>query len=492
MRRACVAAAVLFCWAAGTPGWAQPVAVGGHPDIRLFFQAIDADGDVADVALEQIAARWRNGYAGIVWDLVRFMRPPRQPALRPPSLRGDPTNPGAGGRLEWTEPEHPSTRVWRRLMRFLERQTGQRFRGDIRRVHQWIWDQPYDPHPDYAYFKGQWYAQIDPRFAGFFPRRVFSTIRLDEIDWGGVDVNGIPPLEYPEHLSAGDADYLDDDDIVFGVAAGGETRAYPKRILAWHEMALDRLGGVELTIVYCTLCGTVIPYESVVEGEHIRFGTSGLLYRSNKLMFDHGTRSLWNTFEGIPVVGDLVGSGRRLTHRSVVTTTWGEWRRMHPETTVLSLDTGHERDYGEGVAYRAYFGTDDLMFDVPDRDDRLDNKDEVLVMLLEDERGERRPLAISADFLEDRRLHLEEHAGRRLLIVTSRAGANRVYDPGSTRFERLVGDLVVVDADGGRWQVTEEALVDAADPERRAPRVTAQRAFWFGWYSQFPDTRLVR
>ena len=162
--------------------------------------------------------------------------------------------------------------------------------------------------------------------------------------------NGIPPLEYPTHLAVADdaAGYLDDDHIVFGVAMNGETRAYPKRILAWHEMVLDTIGGVELTIVYCTLCGTVIPYESVVDGQHITFGTSGLLYRSNKLMFDHGTKSLWNTFEGVPVVGASVGSRIKLRHRSVVTTTWGEWRRTHPETTVLSLETGHQRDYSEG------------------------------------------------------------------------------------------------------------------------------------------------
>ncbi|MDE2904634.1 MAG: DUF3179 domain-containing (seleno)protein, partial [Acidobacteriota bacterium] len=102
------------------------------------------------------------------------------------------------------------------------------------------------------------------------------------------------------------------------------------------------------------------------------------------------------------------------------------------------------------------------------------------------------PLAVSADFLEDHRLHLEEHAGRRLLIVTSREGANRVYDAGSTAFERLAGDLLVIDAAGGRWQVTEDALIDTSDPARQAPRVAAQRAFWFGWYSQFPETRLVR
>ena len=175
-----------------------------------------------------------------------------------------------------------------------------------------------------------------------------SLIRLDEVVWGGVWVNGIPPLEYPAHLDAGEARYLSDDNIVCGIAVEEETRAYPERILAWYEMALDRLGGVELTIVYCTMCGTVIPFESVAHGRRYRFGTSGLLYRSNELMFDHETHSLWNTFEGVPVVGALAGSGLRLTPRAVVTTTWGEWRRQQPATNVLSLDTGHRRDFAQG------------------------------------------------------------------------------------------------------------------------------------------------
>ena len=257
-------------------------------------------------------------------------------------------------------------------------------------------------------------------------------------------------------------------------------------------MALDRLGGVELTIVYCTLCGTVIPYESVVDGRHITIGTSGFLYRSNKLMFDDETKSLWNTFEGVPVVGPLVGSGLRLRHRSVVTTTWEEWRRRHPETSVLSLETGHRRDYSEGAAYRDYFGTDRLMFQVPQVDDRLRNKDEVVVLLLADAAGARQPLAIAAGFLRDNRVYETEHAGRRLVVVTSAEGANRVYAAGADRFARLLDDGRVADVAGGVWRVTEDALVAAADPQRRLPRVAAQRAFWFGWYSQFPDTVLIR
>ena len=478
----------------GPPATGQPTpAPDAHPDIRLFFLSLSQDDDESEEALEAIAAQWRAGYAGILWDMLRFLVPPPRPSFGPgiaPAFGGDPTT-GPRAAPPIVEREHPSTKTWRRLMRFLEARSGERFRGDPLRAHQWIWDQPYDPHPDYALFKGLWYGEIDPRFTEFFPSGTPSTIRLDEIDWGGVPVNGIPPLEYLQTLAADEADYLDDDHVVFGVAAGGETRAYPKRILAWHEMALDRVGEVELTIVYCTLCGTVIPYESVTNGEHIKFGTSGLLYRSNKLMFDHETKSLWNTFEGVPVVGPRVGTGVRLTHRSVVTTTWGEWRRLHPDTTVLSLETGHERDYREGAAYRSYFSHDDLMFDVPELDDRLDNKDEVLVLLLEDETGQRQPLAIDVEFLEDHRVHMEEHVGRRLVVVTSREGANRVYDAGDLVFTRQASDTIVVDASGGQWQVTEDALVHAADATRRLARVAAQRAFWFGWYSQFPDTRLV-
>lgn len=170
--------------------------------------------------------------------------------------------------------------------------------------------------------------------------------------------------------------------MVFGLFVNGEARAYPKRILAWHELALDRLGGVDLAIVYCTLCGTVMPFESTVPGRAFHFGTSGLLYQSNKLMFDEETKSLWSTFEGKPIVGALAGSGVSLRARPVVTTTWKAWTTAHPDTTVLSRDTGYDRDYSEGAAYRDYFASDQLMFQISRTDRRLALKDEVLVMRL--------------------------------------------------------------------------------------------------------------
>ena len=390
--RAVVGASLVMCVAA--PGAAQQTTQSDHPDIGLFLQAGGPDADLAVEALQKISARWQDGYAPIIWDLASFSRPPRRGLLR-----------------------------FIQLVRFLEEHTGQRFGPDLEQWHAWIWAQPYEPHPDYAVFKGQWYSRIDPRVVEFFPRGVTSRIRLDEVEPSGVTVNGIPPLEYPEWLNAAEADYLSDDHIVFGIALNGEARAYPKRILARHEMALDRLGDIELTIVYCTLCGTVIPFESVVDGQHLTFGTSGLLYRSNKLMFDHETRSLWNTFEGVPVVGTLVGQGLRLTAHAVVTTTWGEWRRMHSATTVLSLNTGYVTDYSEGAAYRGYFATYALMFPVSKTDDRLKNKEEVLVMRLQDGTAVGRPLAITARFLARNRVFPLTVAGRSLVVVTSEHGA---------------------------------------------------------------------
>lgn len=458
MRAAVLCVALLLFAALPWSTRAQPAE---DPDIELFLSA--ASENRPGPALDQISERWRPGYAGMVWDLARLLRPPS-----------------------------PRMMSFVTLMQFLEQQTGQQFGQDLGQWNDWVWSQPYEPHPDYGYLKGQWYSQLDPRFADFFPRGVVADIRLDEIEWGGVAVNGIPPLEYPARLEAASASYLTDEDIVFGVALNGEARAYPKRILAWHEMALDRIGGIELTIVYCTLCGTVIPFESEHDGRHHTFGTSGLLYRSNKLMFDHETQSLWNTFEGAPVVGPLVGSGIRLTPRAVVTTTWGEWRTRHPDTTVLSLDTGHRRNYAEGAAYRAYFGTDALMFQVSQTDHRLKNKEEVVVMRFDDpETGRTLPLAITARHLSANRLFHHRFAGHNLIIVTSDAGANRVYDAGDVSFASHEARDAVLDDQGQSWSVTEAALVYQSDPAVRLDRLPAQRAFWFGWYAQFPNTALI-
>ena len=90
-----------------------------------------------------------------------------------------------------------------------------------------------------------------------------------------------------------------------GISLGDDVRAYPKRILAWHEMFVDTVGGISVAGVYCTLCGTMILYETTRNGVDHELGTSGFLFRSNKLMYDRATQSLWNTLWGKPVIGPL-------------------------------------------------------------------------------------------------------------------------------------------------------------------------------------------
>jgi len=461
--------------------------------------AAGSDRRQTQAALDAIAVRWQDGYAGMIVDLARFLPSPRTvhgPDESPPLGGDDGADVGRAGALPRGGDASPMGRqavgadARRRLTTFLERQTGQRFGDDLRAWRRWLWAQPSAPHPDYAALKAELYARIDPRFRDFFPAGVKATIRLDEIDWGGVPVNGIPPLRAPKTIPAAQAGWLRDGHVVFGILVNGEARAYPRRILAWHEMAIDRLGGIDLTIVYCTLCGTVIPYESSAGGRHFTFGTSGLLYRSNKLMFDEETRSLWSALDGVPVVGSLAGSGIRLPFHAVVTTTWGEWRRDHPSTTVLSLETGYERDYAEGAAYRDYFATDRLMFEVPTSDTRLKNKAEVLVLRAEVLGKDARPVAIAVERLRREPVYAFEAAGRRFVVVTSPGGANVVYERGAHSFAPQRADGGIRDTDGRRWRTLPDALV--SETGERLARVPAHRAFWFGWIAQHPETVLFK
>ncbi|MDE0415684.1 MAG: DUF3179 domain-containing protein [bacterium] len=374
------------------------------------------------------------------------------------------------------------------LVGIMQRKTGAGHGHDMDAWQREMWNAPEARHPRYAAFKSALYSIIDPRFSAYFDTDRTTLIRLDEIVWGGVRQDGIPPLRSPAMLSAESAGYLEDGDIVFGLSVNGDARAYPKRILAWHEMFVDTVGGVPVAGVYCTLCGTVILYHTEHEGVNHALGTSGFLYRSNKLMYDQATQSLWSTMRGAPVVGPLAGQGIVLERGSVVTTTWSEWRRRHPETLVLSLDTGHLRDYAEGAAYRDYFATDELMFPVPALDTRLKNKDEVFTVLLD--RHPEAPLAISAEFLAATPVHHDAIEDTSLVVLTDPSGANRAFASEDATFVRYDGDRSVEDSSGMIWTMDEHGL--AAEDGRMLPRIPAQRAFWFGWHAAFPNTRLVQ
>jgi hypothetical protein len=422
------------------------------PLASVFELASEDEGRAASAAAT-LAGQWQHSYAVMLVELLYFAPP----------------------------------RAHSRILGVLEHQTGQPFGADLDRWYEWIWRTDPGSHPEYAEFKAILYAAIDHRFRSYFDDRPKTAIRLDEIRWGGVMRDGIPPLDHPTMLPAAQATYLDDDHVVFGIEWKGDARAYPKRILAWHEMVRDRVGGEELNGVYCTLCGSMIFYRATVNGTLHVLGTSGFLYRSNKLMYDRASESLWSTLTGTPVVGPLVGQGIELEPLFVVTTTWREWRKLHPDTRVLSLDTGHQRDYGEGVAYRDYFASDSLMFTVPRLDHRLPNKAEVLAVRLPG--SAREPLAISAEFLRRHPVYQDRIGRVAFVVLTDETGGNRVYASGGHRFVSWTGSTAI-DSNKRQWRVSEAALTRSDGTSLR--RLPAHRAFWFGWYAAYPDTRLVK
>ena len=377
----------------------------------------------------------------------------------------------------------------KRLSHLLDRKTSKRFGSDIDQWYYWLWNKTPTYHEDYFEFKARVHQFIDPRFYNYFSKRAKqSTIRLDEVLWGGVLQDGIPPLRNPEMITADKANYLKDSNVVFGIEINGDARAYPKRILAWHEMFVDTVGNVAVAGVYCTLCGTVILYKTQQNGVNYSLGTSGFLYRSNKLMYDKETQSLWSTMEGQPVIGPLTGQGISLEYLSVVTTTWGEWKRRHPDTSVLSLNTGHKRNYGEGVAYQQYFGTDELMFNVPKIDTRLKNKDEILAIRIPDKTEEN--LAVSSKFLRKNPIYSAKVGPINFTVFTDKSGAHRVYNSKGLVFSSYDKYSTAIDESGVSWKLLENKMVSAHGHE--ITRIPTYSAFWFGYQAAFPETILIK
>jgi hypothetical protein len=164
-----------------------------------------------------------------------------------------------------------------------------------------------------------------------------------EILHGGPPRDGIPALSNPKLVTADDAGYLEAGERVVGISLNGEARAYPISILNWHEIVNDVIGGQRFAITYCPLCGTAVAFDATIDGKATDFGVSGLLYNSDVLLYDRDTESLWSQIMSKSVAGKRVGQS--LTTIPISHTTWRDWLGEHPETLVLSDDTGYSRDY---------------------------------------------------------------------------------------------------------------------------------------------------
>jgi len=275
-----------------------------------------------------------------------------------------------------------------------------------------------------------------------------KAISLDDLHQGCPARDCIPSIDDPKFLSAADATYVADDDIVIAISYGGEHRAYPTRILDHHEIVNDTIAGTPVAITWCPLCGSAVGVRRDVGGTITEFGVSGVLYNSDLVFYDRQTETLWDQVEAKGIVGPL--TGEKLDLVPVTMTRWSRWRAAHPETLVLSTDTGFAEDYS-GDPYAEYRSTERLFFPVSQRDKGLFPKTVVYGFDIDGD-----SFAYTEDLLRQHGTYKHEIAGEAATVT--------LQDDGSV--------ILKLEKSDGRY----------------API----RLFWFAWYTFHPKTQLFQ
>lgn len=393
--------------------------------------------------------------------------------------------------------------AYNRLVVVLEELSGESFGGDWFAWAEWYAGTELEPPPGFLAWKGDLLARIDPAYGELLAAGRPSRLRPEEIQWGGVRLEGIPALDAPPRVPAAEAGYLEPGEPVLGLSVDGEARAYPLRILDWHEIVNDRFGERSVTLAYSALCGSALAYEAPrAQGRRLAFSTSGLLYRSNQLMLERGSRTLFGQLTGRPLLGPLADEAARLEAHPVVVASWEAWRSRHPETAVLAEDTGFDREYAPGEPYGHYYASSETLYPVALEREELAAKERVfglrgpegakawpLARLLEagvlNDGAHGTPIVLVA---RDERVRVETTGARGGEIRYDAGAPVRAYRRGERRFEAGEAPESLRDAEGGRWRITEAALVgpDGA----RAPRATGTLAYWFAWQAFHPETEL--
>lgn len=320
---------------------------------------------------------------------------------------------------------------------------------------------------------------------------------------GGPPPDGIPAIDEPLFERASEITWLSADEPVLSLQVGDETRAYPVRVMIWHEIVNDLVGGVPVAVSYCPLCNSALTFDRRVADRVLSFGTSGLLYKSDLVMYDRQTESLWPQLELGAVAGHLTGT--QLDTIPTVTIAWSDFRAAHPDSWVLSQQTGYNRPYGSNP----YVGYDDVdsdpfLFDgeVPDQ---LPAMARVVGL---GSVGD--PVAIPFDLLAAQSVVAEQVDGRDVVVWLQpglrspldtqqldegrKVGAAAAFEPqldGQGLTFRPDGDGSFVDAQtGSTWNVLGRATAGPAKGAQLEP-VQHVDTFWFAWSAFRPETRVV-
>ncbi len=308
---------------------------------------------------------------------------------------------------------------------------------------------------------------------------------------GGPPRDGIPAISNPAFVTGEQAEsngWVSSDSLVDGIVRPGGVKAYPRSITAWHEIVNDNIDGKPTSLTFCPLTGSTVAYMGQSPDKTpLTFGTTGLLYNSNLVMYDRQTNSMYPQILGIGISGPQ--KGVELQTVPVTTTTWNNWKAQYPGSLVLSRNTGYFRDYNT-YPYGDYDNNDSIYFPVTHESTEFPAK-----ALIAGMRIDRETAAIVKDQLRSK-------------IVADFSLADQafvaLYDPGTDYarvFSRLINGsnhtfttdsgLQVVDNEtASRWDYTGVAQ-EGPLAGTRLQQMSSFQVMWFGWYAFHPSTGLI-
>ncbi|MHA1964571.1 MAG: DUF3179 domain-containing protein [Candidatus Thorarchaeota archaeon] len=305
---------------------------------------------------------------------------------------------------------------------------------------------------------------------------------------GGPPPDGIPSIDDPVYVdvSVGD-EFLVDSDIVFGLVYNGEVIAFPQKILVWHEIVNDLVGGEQLSITYCPLTGSSIAFKGNIEGNETTFGTSGSLINSNLVMYDRITSSYWPQIFSQSVSGQE--KGVRLERIHMIWTTWTRWKAAFPDTLVLSTTTGYVRDYerdpyGSYNDTNSYYQQGNPVFPVMHEDNRLNPKDVVIGVDVYDAQ-----YAISKEYMRDNKVaNLELGDEKVVLFYDFTLDTVRAFS------RSLEGQNYTFSHSGGEFIDEETSTTWSREGTSNLGSLIEIDSFdvmWFAWAAFYPQTGLL-
>jgi hypothetical protein len=330
-----------------------------------------------------------------------------------------------------------------------------------------------------------------------------KSIELDELMSGGPPKDGIPALSMPEFVGIERAsEWLNDKEPVVSVEINGEAKSYPLQILMYHELVNDKIGGIPVLVTFCPLCYSSLVYDRRVEGKTKFFGVSGLLRNSNMVMYDQRTHSFWQELTGEAIVGDFTGTKLDVFPSQIIS--FKQFADAYPNGTVLSRETGHDRNYGSNP-YAGYDDADENPFLYKgELDDRVQPKEKLIVIKGED------PKAYTYSFSSKKKV-INDTNGNKSYVVFHVGGAVSALDKrniakskesGSTGvFSRSFNgkELTFVYKDGkimdeqtnSVWDITGKA-VSGKLKGSELKGIPHGDYFAFAWLSFKPETKIIK